>query len=98
MQILEFRCPHGVLSGQTDLPHAESQNLATPLPHVTQRRQSAAHHGSPDFVEHNGRNDQFICGEGCVATLPCPPSELWNLLGHPKDGVRIEQEGHRIAR
>jgi hypothetical protein len=97
VQIIELHRCHCDLGRQAYLTHAQRQDAMAPRPNVRRPLDTPAPEPPTYFEDDDRRDGELTRGERGVATSSCRPSELWHLLGHPYERVRIEQEGHRIA-
>ena len=97
VHVLEFHGPHCDFGRQTDLTDTQRQKATAPVTQVRRASDALAAQRPSQLETDDRRNGEFTRDERGVAASPCRLSEPWHLLGHPQDGVRIEQEGHRTV-
>ena len=98
MQVFEFHGAHHNFGRQIDLTYPQREDAIPPDANVRRSFDTSALERPTYFEDDDCRDCELTRVERGVATSSCRPSEPWHLLRQPQDGVRIEQEGHRIVR
>ena len=94
---LELHSPHRDLGREADFTGAERQNTIAPIAQIDGSSNTSPPEAPTQLEDDNRRDSEVIGGEGVVAASSCCFSEIWQVFRHPKDRVRIEQEGHRTV-